>query len=82
MSVPAATPVTIPVELITALVLLTFHVPPPTSVSDVMLPLHTDKVPEIAEGSGLIVIGVVVTQPVGNVYVIVASPAVPFTDDA
>jgi len=48
-------------------VLLVLHVPPPKSLSVVVSPLHTDAVPIIADGNGLIVYGTVAIQPAGNV---------------
>jgi hypothetical protein len=55
--------------------LLLLHVPPPgASVSDIVPPVHTVVAPIIADGNGLTVTTVVVKQPEGKVYVIVAVP--------
>ena len=66
--VPAATPVTMPVEPIVASVAsLVLHVPPEvTSVNDTGKPTHTVAVPVMAAGNGLTVTTEVDLQPVGN----------------
>ena len=76
MAVFATYPVTIPVEEPTDATseLLLVQVPPPASVSVVLALTQTVAAPVIEEGSGLRVIGAVVLQPVGSVYVIVALP--------
>ena len=62
-------PVTIPVvdPIIATLVLLLLQVPPPASLSDVVEPEQTVKVPEIALGNGSTVNTPVIRQPVGNI---------------
>ena len=78
VAIPAATPVTVPVVAPTEAIpeLLLVHVDVPEgSVSVVELPTHTVGVPDIADGNGLTVTGVVAIQPVGSVYVIVSVPA-------
>jgi len=77
VSSPTDTPVTSPVPDIVALGLLMLHVPPPASVSAVVAPTHTVKVPEIAEGNAYTVTTAVVWQPVLSAYVIIVVPAVP-----
>ena len=76
--VPAVTPVTTPEPETTVAteVLLLVHVPDGVaSLSVVVNPEHTAKVPVIFAGNGLTVITLVLIQPVGNVYVIVDVPA-------
>jgi len=74
---PVATPLTIPVDpTLARLVLLLLHVPPVVaSLNAVVDPAHTTRVPVIPAGKGLTVTGVVMKQPVDNVYVIVGVPA-------
>jgi len=56
LTVPAVTPVTIPVEPTVALPLLALHVPPEVaSVNVIVEPTHTAEGPEIAAGNGFIV---------------------------
>jgi hypothetical protein len=62
--------------MVATAVLLLDHVPPVTElVSDVVELTHTVPEPDIAAGMGFTVTLVVVKQPAGNVYVIVAMPA-------
>ena len=77
VAVPAATPVTMPdVPIVATPVLLLAHVPPVGVLLSVdVLPTHTTGDPIINPGSGLIVTVVVVRQPVGRVYVMLAVPA-------
>ena len=65
VEVPAATPVTIPVDPIVALLTsLLLHVPPAvTSVNEVVDPTQTAFVPEIAAGNGLIVTDTLPSAP-------------------
>jgi len=74
---PIALPVTTPPELTGArLGLLLLQLPPPVASDKVTVePRHTKLGPVIAAGEGFTVMPVVVIQPVGNVYVIVAVPA-------
>jgi hypothetical protein len=77
IAVPAATPVTTPVELMVATpVLLLLHVPPGV-ISDklVVRPTQTLSVPVIAAGFGLTVMITVAIQPTGDVAVMVTVPA-------
>ncbi len=70
MTVPAATPVTIPDVLPTVAVamLLLLHVPPVVVFVRVEVPpTHTDAVPKFDAGSGFTVMFVTLRQPVGNV---------------
>jgi len=68
IDVPSATLVTNPELLMVATdVLPLSHVPPPTSVSEDVEPIHTDGLPPIGDGNGFIVTLAVVIQPVGNV---------------
>jgi hypothetical protein len=61
--VPAFIPVTLPdASIVPFNVLLLAQVPPPASVSAVTLPIHTDNVPAMFEGSGLTVTTVVAWQ--------------------
>ena len=78
---PGATPVTIPdVPTVASAVLLLLHAPPPASVKVLVKPTHTVAVPEIADGSGLTVIVLVIIQPEADVYVIRGLPlATPVT---
>ena len=67
---PAATPVTMPLEVpmeaVAAFALL--HAPPPTrSVKVVVAPVQTLTAPDIVDGERLTVTGAVMKQPVGNV---------------
>jgi len=80
-AVPALKPVTVPPVSDTAIIVYSVdHVPPPASLSVIDEPTHKGTFPEIASGKGFTVIVVVVIQPVGNVYVIVAVPvALPVT---
>jgi hypothetical protein len=56
--------------------LLLVQLPPGVgSVSVVVRPLQMLVVPAIAAGLGYTVIGVVIRQPVGNVYVMVVAPS-------
>ena len=66
---PVAVPVTRPVVEINATpILLLLHVPSGvTSLNDVVNPWQTDKVPNIAPGSGFTVTTAVVKQPVDKV---------------
>lgn len=76
--VPAATPVTIPVEvvIVALAVLPELHVPPEGVLESVVAaPTHTVAVPAIAVGSAFTVTMRVSTHPVPVVYVIVAVPA-------
>jgi hypothetical protein len=75
VATPAVTPQALPVLLIVAtVVLLLLHVPPAVaSLSSVHEPSQTSNVPSIAV-IGFTVTTVVMEQPVGNVYVIVAVP--------
>ena len=53
------------------------HAPPPTpSLSAIVLPIHTADGPVIPVGEGLTHTVVVVTQPVGSVYIMVVHPSV------
>jgi hypothetical protein len=77
--VPAEAPPTMPepVPTVATLVLPLAHVPPPASVSAVVLPMQTLVVPVIAPGSGLTVTVMVEEHPNGGaVYVITDVPAV------
>jgi len=68
VTTPEVTPVTWPTVFTVAIaVLLLLHVPPPASVKVIGLPIHAVDGPEMAEGRGLTVIGIVRVQPVGNV---------------
>lgn len=71
-------PVTMPVvePTIAIVVLLLLHVPPPTSLNDVVEPEHTVSVPSIAVGKGSTVNTAVIRQPVDKVYVTVSNPGV------
>jgi hypothetical protein len=70
---PNTMPLAVPMPVIEGLLLL--QLPPATaSVSTVVLPTHTEVTPVIADGLGFTVTVVVVSQPVGKVYVIVAVP--------
>jgi hypothetical protein len=75
--VPDVTPVTRPVESTVALpLLLLLHVPPVVALlKDVVAPIHTLIVPDIADGAVLIVTTLVIIQPVASVYVISEVPA-------
>ena len=55
--VPARTPVTIPVDepTVATLAALLLHVPPPASVSVVVVPTQTTAEPLIGDGKGLTV---------------------------
>jgi hypothetical protein len=71
---PVTTPEISPTEAMAGFWLL--HMPPGmASLKVVVLPMQMDVAPVIAGGLGLTVIGIVVSQPVGNVKVTVASPA-------
>jgi len=62
IAVPAATPVTIPVEdpIVLTAILLLAHVPPEVaSVKEEVSPIHTALPPEIVTGIGLTVAAVV-----------------------
>jgi hypothetical protein len=77
LGIPAATPVTTPVAGFTVAkeVLLLLHVPPPVasvSVSDE--PAHTLVPPMMDTGEGFTDMVVVVWQPVGKVYTMLARP--------
>ena len=73
---PVTTPVDSPTVAIPVALLL--HVPPPVpSVSVVVNPEHTVRVPLIAVGNGFTVTMAVCIQPVASVYVIVAVPPDP-----
>jgi hypothetical protein len=77
LAVPAATPVTIPLNepTVATEVEPEDHEPPVTVLLNVMLfPVHTLPTPEMAVGAELTVITAVVIQPVPGVYVIVAVP--------
>lgn len=65
VAVPAAIPVTIPVEPTTAVpVALLAHVPPPVAEDNVIVaPAHTDVAPVMAAGSALTVTTAVRVQP-------------------
>jgi hypothetical protein len=79
LDVPAVTPVTIPeaAPIVAMLVLPLSHVPPAeASVSVVVRPIHTVAVPPMDAGNGLTVTIVVVVQPLVNVKVMAAVPAV------
>jgi hypothetical protein len=79
LDVPASTPPTIPVEepTVALAVVLLVHVPPVVELKSVVVPpAHTLSVPPIAAGRGFTVIDVVLWQPVGRLYVIVAVPVV------
>ena len=67
--VPAATPVTMPVEPTLAVPGARLaHTPPPVpSASVVVAPTHTLSVPVIAAGSGLMVMFLTAKQPVLSV---------------
>jgi len=69
VTVPPAAPETTPVVDPTVAMppLLLLHVPPPPSVNVMVDPWHTTDGPEIDDGSGSTVTGVVVMQPVGKV---------------
>jgi hypothetical protein len=72
-----ATPVTIPApaSIVALLVLLLFQTPPISGLERYVVAFaHTTLVPPIGEGNGLMVIGVVAIQLVGNVYVIIVVP--------
>lgn len=58
------TPVVAPMVATDGVPLL--HVPPPISVSVDDEPTHAPATPDIADGNGLTVIGVVIVQPVPN----------------
>jgi hypothetical protein len=78
--VPVATPVTKPVKpTVATAVLVLLQVPPGViSVSGVVLPAHTVRVPAIVAGCigcGFTVMGLMAVQPVGNVYKIAGVPA-------
>jgi hypothetical protein len=63
VDVPAVMPVTVP--LVTEAPAVLLHVPPPVaSASTVVRPTHTEAVPVMAAGLGLIVIGNTAKQPV------------------
>jgi hypothetical protein len=66
-TMPAATPVTIPVEapIVATSVLLLLHVPPPVLVSVVLKPEQTEDAPVIADGIALTVIVFVAEVAVG-----------------
>lgn len=74
--VPAATPITSPVEeMVAAPGVLLVHTPPVVaSVNVIVEPTHTLDAPEIAAGTGLTVTKNVFAQPVPSVYVIMAVP--------
>ena len=82
VSVPAVTPLTIPVEPTVAVALLLLHVPPPIpSVNMIDELTHTLAAPVIlpAFGSGLTtidLIAIAVPQPLVTEYPIVSVPAV------
>ena len=65
----------IPVPPASALPLAALHVPPPASVSAVILFTHTSGLPVMADGNGFTVTTPVMIQVVGNVYTTVAVPA-------
>ena len=73
---PTDTPFTRPDEdpIVATVVLLLVHDPPPASLKVVDNPEHTDVLPEIAAGSGLMVTFAEAIQPVARLYVIVAVP--------
>ena len=68
-TVPADTPVTIPIELTVAVdILLLLHAPPPMlSLNVIIAPVHTMPGPEMADGNGFIVTPFVALQPAGKV---------------
>ncbi len=77
VAVPAATPDTTPdVEFTLAVPeALLVHTPPVGDEDNVVVdPVHTESVPEIAEGAALTVTTLVAKQPPAKVYVIVAVP--------
>ncbi len=63
---PVAAPETRPVDdpIVATVVLLLVHVPPPTSVSVVVKPMHTLAAPVIADGAGLTLATNVARHPV------------------
>ncbi len=65
VAVPAAMPLTIPVlPTVATPVALLDHVPPPVAEdNEVVLPTHTDSVPEMVAGSALTVTTAVRLQP-------------------
>ena len=64
-AVPAATPVTIPVDPIVTLPLLALQAPPvDASVSERLCPIHISIVPFIGEGDTVIVVLTVLPHPV------------------
>lgn len=70
VTVPAATPATIPVvaPTVAVAVLLLLHVPPVVvELNVVTAPVHTVEAPDIAAGNGLTVTVAITRQPVGNV---------------
>jgi hypothetical protein len=82
MVVPAATPVTTPVEepIVAADVLLLTHVPPAAFVKVVVAPAQIEVVPVIAAGTALTETTPFTEQPVANIYVTEAVPeATPVT---
>jgi len=64
-AVPAATPLTVPVEVTVAIVVLPLLQAPPevASLSGVVVPAHSSRVPLMAAGLGTTVTTVVVRQP-------------------
>lgn len=74
---PALTPLTSPLpDTVATDALPVLHVPLPLKLYNVVvLPSHTLAVPVITTGSGFTVTDAVRRQPVPNVYVIVALPA-------
>ena len=77
LTLPAATPVMTPVpDAVAIAVLLLLHVPPATVLESVVVnPTQTLLVPVMDAGIGLTVTLVTEVQPAGNVYVMVAIPA-------
>ncbi len=78
VAVPAVAPVTTPDDELTVAVpeALLVHTPPVGDEDNVVVdPVHTESVPDIAEGVVFTVTAFVAKQPVLNVYVIVAVPA-------
>ena len=69
VTVPAVTPVTMPVAPTVAIaVLLLLHVPPVESVPNAdVSPRQTLELPVIVDGNGLTTTGCAVKHPVGNV---------------
>jgi hypothetical protein len=80
IAVPALMPVITPVEepIVATVVVPLTHVPPPVaSVTVIVLPTQTVVLPAMVSGSAFTVSVLVMIQPVGKVYVIMAVPGVP-----